>query len=169
MSNGYATEQMRNDYERSRKAREEEYNLCSEQPLSAEQVNEYRKKWGMPPMPVHTRPADNGNRQRRTDAEQVSANVNKPAPEYTGGSVSYYRVKVEKPTSKDLPPYEAECNDIIEALQMNYAEGNAFKAIWRKCAAQLGKAKAGYKDGLYDSEKVEFFGGRMVAQNKVAR
>lgn len=88
-------------------------------------------------------------------------------PEYTGGSVSYYRVAVDHPTSPDLDPYVAECNDIIEALGMTYREGNAFKAIWRLCAARtLGKAKAGYKDGVYDAEKVVFFGERMVAQEK---
>ncbi|MBU3577493.1 hypothetical protein [Polynucleobacter sp. UK-Kesae-W10] len=87
-------------------------------------------------------------------------------PEYTGGSVSYYKVNIENPTSGGAP-YSAECNDIIEALGMNYAEGNAFKAIWRRCAAKsLGKAKAGYKDGIYDAEKVVFFGERMVAQEK---
>jgi hypothetical protein len=95
---------------------------------------------------------------------EVSGSVNEP--EYTGGSVSYYRVKVAKPTSEDLPAYEAECNDIIESLRMSYAEGNAFKAIWRMCAARLGKSKKGYTDGLYDAEKVEFFGKRMVAQNQ---
>lgn len=90
-----------------------------------------------------------------------------PKPEYTGKSVSYYRVWIDRPTSKDLPPYSAECNDIIEALGMTFAEGNAFKAIWRRCAARtLGKAKEGYKDGLYDAEKVVFFGERMVAQEK---
>lgn len=88
------------------------------------------------------------------------------AVEYTGGSVSYYRVEVTAPTSGGVT-YTAECNDIIEALGMNYAEGNAFKAIWRRCAARtLGKAKAGYKDGLYDAEKVVFFGQRMVEQEK---
>jgi len=86
--------------------------------------------------------------------------------EYTGGSVSYYQVTVTRPTSGGTP-YTAECNDIIEALGMNYAEGNAFKAIWRRCAARtLGKSKAGYKDGLYDAEKVVFFGQRMVAQEQ---
>lgn len=90
-----------------------------------------------------------------------------PKPEYTGKSVSYYRVWVDRPTSTDLPPYSAECNDIIEALGMNFAEGNAFKALWRRAAARtLGKAKEGYKDGLYDAEKVVFFGERLVAQEK---
>ncbi len=83
--------------------------------------------------------------------------------EYTGGSVSYYKVEVGLPTSGGSA-YTAECNDIIEALGMNYAEGNAFKALWRRAAARMGKAKAGYKDGLYDAEKVVFFGQRLVAQ-----
>jgi len=88
------------------------------------------------------------------------------SPEYTGGSVSYYRVPIKSPTSGGAP-YEAQCNDIIEALKMNYAEGNAFKAIWRSCAARnLGLAKEGYKDGLYDAEKVVFFGRRMIVQAK---
>lgn len=93
-----------------------------------------------------------------------------PQPEYTGGSVSYYTVHVARPTNPDLQPYAAECNDIIEALGMTYAEGNAFKAIWRACAARtLGKAKLGYKDALYDAEKVVFFGERMVAMAKGER
>ena len=84
--------------------------------------------------------------------------------EYTGGSVSYYKISIAAPLSGNAP-YVAECNDIIEALGMNYAEGNAFKAIWRMCAARtLGVKKRGYTDGLYDAEKVEFFGARMVAQ-----
>ena len=85
--------------------------------------------------------------------------------EYTGGEVSYYTVEVENPAS--LPdPYIAECLDIIEVLDMNFAEGEAFKAIWRKCAARtLGKGKRGYSGGLYDAQKVEFYGGRMVANS----
>ena len=88
-------------------------------------------------------------------------------PEYTGGSVSYYQVEITDPTTPGRDPYVAECNDIIEALGMTYAEGNAFKAIWRSCAARnLGKFKAGYKDSLYDAEKVVFFGERMVVKAK---
>jgi hypothetical protein len=106
---------------------------------------------------------DNWTPQPGAAARRVD--VSKP-PEYTGGSVGYYQVKVTAPTSGG-DAYTAECNDIIEALGMNYAEGNAFKAIWRRCAARtLGKTKAGYKDGLYDAEKVVFFGERMVAQEK---
>lgn len=87
---------------------------------------------------------------------------------YTGGSVDYYQVPVKNPTTAGRPSYIAECNDIIEALGMNYAEGNAFKAIWRRAAQRtLGLRKAGAKDdGLYDAEKVAFFGNRLVIQSK---
>lgn len=88
--------------------------------------------------------------------------------EYTGGSVSYYSVEVANPTTEGRAPYIAECNDLIEALGMNYAEGNAFKAIWRRCAARMGKSKDGYKDGLYDAEKVVFFGKRLVEQEMLS-
>lgn len=82
--------------------------------------------------------------------------------EYTGKDVSYYLVEIAAP--KRLDPYTAECEDIIEALNMTFAEGCAFKAIWRKCAARtLGLAKAGYKGGLYDAEKTQYYGARMVA------
>ena len=86
--------------------------------------------------------------------------------EYTGGSVSYYKVRVGSPTSGG-EPYDAECNDIIEALGMSFAEGNAFKAIWRLCAARQGLSKRGYDEGVYDAEKVVFFGQRMVVQQKL--
>lgn len=83
-------------------------------------------------------------------------------PEYTGGSSSYYRVKVDTPTTEGTAPYTAECNDIIEALDMNYAEGNVLKALWRRCAARQGKLKKGYTDGTYDAEKIVFFGDRIL-------
>lgn len=87
--------------------------------------------------------------------------------EYTGGSVSYYKVEITNPTTPDNTPYLAECNDIIEALGMNYAEGNAFKALWRRAAARtLGVSKQGYTDGLYDAEKVVFFGQRLIEQEQ---
>lgn len=92
----------------------------------------------------------------------------KQVKEYTGGSVSYYSVAVPNPTTGSNP-YTAECNDIIEALGMNYAEGNAFKAIWRMCAARQGRSKQGYKDALYDAEKVVFFGARMVEMAKASK
>lgn len=79
----------------------------------------------------------------------------------TGGSNDYYSVDVAN-TLDGRPGYTAQCLEVIEALGMTFAEGEAFKAIWRSCAARtLGKHKAD-NNALYDAEKVEFYGRRMI-------
>lgn len=86
------------------------------------------------------------------------------AKELTGDSVDYYKLHVSNPTTyKD--EYDCECNDIIEALNMTYAEGNIFKAVWRTAAARKGNGKVGHTS-LYDAEKIVFFGNRLIAQAK---
>lgn len=88
----------------------------------------------------------------------------KPEGEKSGLSVDYYKVQIQNPTTPGLDPYTAECNDLIESLQLTYAEANVFKAIWRSAAARtLGKKKAG-NDALYDAEKMVFFSGRVLSQ-----
>lgn len=89
-------------------------------------------------------------------------------PEYTGGKTTYYMVDILSPTDPEADPYTAECQDIIEALGMNFNEGNAFKALWRRAAARLGKSKRGYTDGRYDAEKVAFYGQRLVEMERLA-
>lgn len=91
----------------------------------------------------------------RVNAHQVANK--KPL---SGGSNDYYKVTVARPTS-GVEPYTAECNDIIEALQMTYAEGNAFKAIWRHALARRGIGKQGNTQ-KYEAEKAEFFAKRLV-------
>ena len=87
------------------------------------------------------------------------------APEKSGGSVNYYKVQINDPTSGSNNSYMAECNDIIEALNMNYTEGNIFKAIWRMAAArELGKLKEGFEKPKYDTEKVVFFANRLMSR-----
>lgn len=86
--------------------------------------------------------------------------------EYTGGSVSYYAVDVNDPINENSDPYTAECQDIIEALKLDFQEGNVLKAIWRRAAARLGRSKKGYDDGLYDAEKIVFYGQRLVAAER---
>jgi hypothetical protein len=70
---------------------------------------------------------------------------------------------VKAPATEGTPPYTAECIDIIEALNLNFAEGNILKAIWRSAGKRLGGGKPG-TSALYDAEKVRFFGDRLVAQ-----
>jgi hypothetical protein len=84
--------------------------------------------------------------------------------EHTGGSSSYYRVSITSPTTL-TEPYDAECNDIIEALGMTFAEGNVFKALWRTAASRQGKHKKG-NNGVYDAEKMVFFSNRILSKEQ---
>jgi hypothetical protein len=85
--------------------------------------------------------------------------------EWTGGPVNYYIVEVKHPNQLG-EPYQAECSDIIEALGMDFNEGEAFKALWRTAAARtLGKAKRGH-EALYNYEKVAHYGKRKVILEK---
>ena len=89
--------------------------------------------------------------------------------EHTGGHSSYYDVTIEtwtNPEHQRDEPVTICCNDIIEALDMNYAQGNAFKALWRIAAAKQGKLKKG-NTTLYDAEKVDFFSDRILLQESI--
>lgn len=72
--------------------------------------------------------------------------------ELTGGLTNYYLVEVLHPQREDQDPYQAECEDIAEALQLTPNEFCEFKAIWRTAAARLGNGKPGQK-ALYDAQK----------------
>lgn len=75
----------------------------------------------------------------------------------------YYQVEIKHPIA--LHPYMAECADIIEALDMTFNEGEAFKAIWRMAAARQGRGKPGNK-AQYDADKVEHYGHRIAEQTR---
>lgn len=82
--------------------------------------------------------------------------------ESSGGDNDYWLLHIPDP--KRLDPYTVECEDIIEALEMTFQEGEAFKALFRKCKIRLGDGKPGDSE-LRCSEKVHHFGGRMVAMD----
>ena len=73
-------------------------------------------------------------------------------PKLTGGFTNYYLAQVGHPQREEQPAYQAECEDIIRALNMTFDEGCEFKAIWRTAAARLGNGKPGQK-AIYDAEK----------------
>lgn len=88
-----------------------------------------------------------------------------PPATLSGGKLTgnhYYRVQVADPISPELPPYQAECADIIEALGMTFNEGEAFKALWRLAAARQGRGKPGNAP-QYDADKVAHYGARVAA------
>ena len=70
----------------------------------------------------------------------------------TGGLTNYYLVQVDHPQRKEQPAYQAECEDIAEALQLTPNEFCEFKAIWRTAAARMGNGKPDQK-AMYDAEK----------------
>ncbi len=88
-----------------------------------------------------------------------------PTATLTGNASDYYLLHINVPARANLQPYTCECLDVIDALGMTFAEGEAFKAIWRSAAARNGNGKPG-TTALYDAEKVAFYGARMVAAAK---
>jgi hypothetical protein len=112
-----------------------------------------------------TKPKRTPPAKRVARAEKIAATLADTSGgngEHTGGSVDYYKLRIEHPTHHNVP-YEVECNDIIKALEMDFAEGNVFKALWRTAAARQGKLKRGH-DAKYDAEKIVFFGQRLLAR-----
>lgn len=89
-------------------------------------------------------------------ADVVEAEVDMCSEEHTGGSSSYYDIELGGSTIR--------CLDVIEALDMSYNEGNILKAVWRIAAAKQGKTKKG-NNMHYDSEKIVFFGERLVEEH----
>lgn len=100
-------------------------------------------------------------------AEELAA-IPPVADRNTGGNVNYYVLRIDHPKRPEHAPCTVECEDIIEALGMTFAEGCAFKALWRRCAAKkLGVMKKGYDGPAYDGEKTAYYAQRMVAQDKL--
>lgn len=94
-----------------------------------------------------------------------SAELPKSEPELSGGKLRgdhYYRVQIAEPMSHELQPCVVECGDVIEALDMTFNEGEAFKALWRLSAARQGRGKPGNK-AQYDADKVAHYGARVAA------
>ena len=81
----------------------------------------------------------------------------------SGTDNNYWLLNIRNP--KRLSPYNVECEDIIEAMNMSFQEGEAFKAIWRKAGQRMGNGKPG-NTALRDAEKVAHFGRRMVAMEE---
>lgn len=85
----------------------------------------------------------------------------------SGGLNNYYVVPIKNPQRKEQEPYQAECEDIIQALGMTFDEGCAFKALWRNAAARMGNGKPG-NTAVYDAEKLVHYSNRILAKEKIA-
>lgn len=76
------------------------------------------------------------------------------------GMTNYYLCRVEHPQRDNQDPYTAECEDLIEALQLNPDEANIFKEIWRGANARLDNGKVGHTP-LYGAQKLVHYSGRI--------
>ena len=95
----------------------------------------------------------------------ASKNENKNKVKLSGlDGRSYYRTFVPHPQSGD-PPYFVECTDIIDALDLDFFEGELFKALWRKAQFKKGKGKPGNSE-LYEAEKIAFYGPKVYQRTK---
>lgn len=92
-----------------------------------------------------------------TKPQQTNPDPSEPTEELSGGFVNYYLCQVTRPQRQEQEPYQAECDDIIAHLGMTFAEGCAFKAIWRTASKRKGRAKKGH-DEIYDAQKVQHYG-----------
>ena len=79
----------------------------------------------------------------------------------TGGKVNYYLAQVDHPQRSEQSAYQAECEDIIQALNMDFNEGCIFKAIWRSAAARQDNGKPNHK-AEYDAEKMVHYSNRVL-------
>ena len=77
----------------------------------------------------------------------------------SGGDNDYWIIDIKH--SKRLQPCKVECEDLIAALELDFFEGEAFKAIFRKAKARMGDGKPG-DTALRNAEKVRHMGVRMV-------
>jgi hypothetical protein len=87
--------------------------------------------------------------------------------ELKGGRVNYYLVHVEHPQREEQPAYQAECEDIIEALELTPNEANIFKEIWRGANKRKGNGKPGH-DALYGAQKIVHYAKRILRKMELA-
>ena len=83
----------------------------------------------------------------------------------SGGLNNYYLANVPFPQREGQPAYVAECEDIIDALDLTPNEANIFKEIWRSANARKGNGKPGHR-ALYGAEKILHYANRNLQRVK---
>lgn len=78
-----------------------------------------------------------------------------------GGLTSYYVVDVLHPQDPDSQPYQAEAEDLIEALDLSFDEGNILKELFRKANERKGLIKPGTSQKR-SAEKMYHSAGRIL-------
>lgn len=73
----------------------------------------------------------------------------------------YWLLDIKHP--KRLNPYKVECEDIIEAMEMPFAEATVFKSLWRLMKLRMGQGKPGSSEP-YEGEKMVYYSARTLAK-----
>lgn len=96
--------------------------------------------------------------------EKIELLASTKQKEVTGGNVNYYLINITNP--KRLQPYVVEVEDIIEALNMEFAEGTILKSLIRYCKLKQGLGKPG-SSKKYEVEKMQYYAARLVAKSNL--
>lgn len=94
-------------------------------------------------------------------SEDHSALARTKTEEATGGDVNYYLVVI--PEQISTPECIVEIEDIIEALDMRFADANVFKAVVRMTKLRKDLGKPG-STAEYEAGKAVYYADRVVAQ-----
>lgn len=106
-----------------------------------------------------------GGRNDHYEQMQDTAPAKAEEKRASGLRNNYYLVQVPDPQREDQLPYQAECEDIIEALELNPDEANIFKEIWRSANGRKMNGKPGHS-AVYGAEKIVHYAGRILRRMK---
>jgi hypothetical protein len=81
----------------------------------------------------------------------------------TGGNVNYYLIDVTHP--KRNTPYVCEVEDLIESLNMTFAEGTILKSLVRLCKLRQDLGKP-HSNPIYEAEKIKYYADRLLEMTK---
>lgn len=82
-------------------------------------------------------------------------------PKASGLDNDYWLLDIQHP--KRLEPHKVECEDIIEAMDMPFAEATVFKSLWRLMQLRRGRGKPGSTE-KYEAEKMVYYSARTLAK-----
>lgn len=81
----------------------------------------------------------------------------------TGNDVNYYLIDVPHPKRNN--PYVCEVEDLIESLDMTFAEGTILKSLIRLCKLRQNLGKPG-SHPVYEAEKIKYYSERLLIITK---
>ena len=104
--------------------------------------------------------------KKHTAQQLAKARFEEAVKQTGGGSCNYYKVEVKHPTTQPKP-YIVECNDLIESLDLTFAEANIYKELFRTANERTHNNGKQGNTPTRAAEKVLFFALRNAIHNGV--